>query len=65
MVKFAFLQLKNNELAEDVVQEAFVSAYKYADSFKGESALKTWIFAIFKKQDRRFSESQRQIGGSI
>ncbi|QLB18624.1 sigma-70 family RNA polymerase sigma factor [Mannheimia granulomatis] len=50
MVKFAFLYLKNNELAEDVVQEAFVSAYKYADSFKGESALKTWVFAILKNK---------------
>ncbi|HHW7579973.1 TPA: sigma-70 family RNA polymerase sigma factor [Mannheimia haemolytica] len=50
MVKFAFLHLKNHELAEDVVQEALVSAYKYADSFKGECALKTWIFAILKNK---------------
>lgn len=48
MLKFATLQLKNPDLAEDVVQEAFVNAYKHADSFKGESALKTWIFAILK-----------------
>ncbi|MEG9498195.1 sigma-70 family RNA polymerase sigma factor [Mannheimia indoligenes] len=48
MLKFATLQLKNPDLAEDVVQETFVNAYKYADSFKGESALKTWIFAILK-----------------
>lgn len=50
MVKFALLHLKDSTLAEDVVQEAFVSAYKYADSFKGESALKTWIFAILKNK---------------
>lgn len=48
MVKFAILHLKNRDLAEDAVQEAFVSAYKYADSFKGKSALKTWLFAILK-----------------
>ncbi|RRN00391.1 sigma-70 family RNA polymerase sigma factor [Bibersteinia trehalosi] len=50
MVKFATLHLKNSELAEDAVQEAFVSAYKYADSFKGQAALKTWIFAILKNK---------------
>lgn len=50
MLKFAFLQLKDNTLAEDMVQDAFVSAYKYAESFKGESALKTWIFAILKNK---------------
>lgn len=48
MLKFATLQLNNSDLAEDVVQETFVNVYKYADSFKGESALKTWIFAILK-----------------
>lgn len=50
MVKFAILHLKNRDLAEDAVQEAFVSAYKYADSFKGKSALKTWLFAILKNK---------------
>ncbi|MFA9488516.1 MULTISPECIES: sigma-70 family RNA polymerase sigma factor [unclassified Mannheimia] len=50
MVKFAFLHLKQSDLAEDVVQEAFVNAYKYAESFKGDSALKTWLFAILKNK---------------
>lgn len=43
MLKFATLQLKNPILAEDVVQEAFVSALKNIESFKRQSALKTWI----------------------
>lgn len=50
MLKFAMLQLKDPDLAEDVVQETFVSAYKNANSFKGKSALKTWIFAILKNK---------------
>lgn len=50
MLKFAMLQLKDPDLAEDVVQEALASAYKNAHAFKGESALKTWIFAILKNK---------------
>ncbi|WP_303818716.1 sigma-70 family RNA polymerase sigma factor [Actinobacillus minor] len=48
MLKFAILQLNDFDLAEEVVQEAFVSAYKNAQSFRGKAALKTWIFAILK-----------------
>lgn len=50
MIKFAMLQLRDPDLAEDVVQEALASAFKNADSFKGQSALKTWIFAILRNK---------------
>ncbi|AKO45957.1 sigma-70 family RNA polymerase sigma factor [[Haemophilus] ducreyi] len=50
MMKFAILKLKDADLAEDVVQEALVSAYKNAHSFRGQAALKTWIFAILKNK---------------
>lgn len=50
MLKFAILQLKDPDLAEDVVQEALTSAYKQSDSFQGKSALKTWMFAILKNK---------------
>ncbi|WP_301098783.1 sigma-70 family RNA polymerase sigma factor [Otariodibacter sp.] len=50
MLKFAILQLKDVDLAEDVVQEAFLSAYKNINSFKGGAAFKTWIFTILKNK---------------
>lgn len=50
MLKFAVLQLSDEDLAEDVVQEALTKAYQHADSFKGAAALKTWFFAILKNQ---------------
>ena len=50
MLKFAVLQLRDEDLAEDVVQEALTKAYQHADSFKGAAALKTWFFAILKNQ---------------
>lgn len=50
MLKFAELQLHNHELAEDLVQEAFLSAFKNIDHFKREAAFKTWMFAILKNK---------------
>lgn len=50
MIKFATLQLADADLVEDIVQDALTSAYKYANTFRGQSALKTWIFAILKNK---------------
>ncbi|WP_019935139.1 sigma-70 family RNA polymerase sigma factor [Oceanimonas smirnovii] len=48
MLKFATLQLRDPTLAEDAVQEAMLGAFRYADSFNGKAAYKTWVFAILK-----------------
>ncbi|WP_417617053.1 sigma-70 family RNA polymerase sigma factor [Oceanisphaera sp.] len=48
MLRFATLQLKDAQLAEDAVQEALLGAFKYADSFNGRAAYKNWVFAILK-----------------
>lgn len=50
MLKFATLQLSDDQLAEDVVQDAIIGALRNARSFKGKSALKTWVFAILKNK---------------
>lgn len=50
MLRFAVLQLKDETLAEDVVQDAFIGAMKNAGSFAGRSAFKTWVFAILKNK---------------
>lgn len=50
MLKFATLQLADVQLAEDAVQEALISAFKHVDSFAGQSAFKTWVFAILKNK---------------
>lgn len=50
MLKFAQLQLRNRETAEDMVQEAIEAALRGAESFAGNSSLKTWVFAILKNR---------------
>ena len=48
MMGFAVLQLGCSATAEDAVQEAMLSAHVHAASFNGQSAYKTWVFAILK-----------------
>ncbi len=49
-MKFAHLQLRDETLAEDVVQEALAAALTSAKEFAGRSALKTWVFAILRNK---------------
>ena len=37
---------RNRELAADAVQDAFISAFRRADSFRGEAAVTTWLHRI-------------------
>lgn len=50
MVQFATLQLNDDQLAEDIVQDALIGAYKNSSQFRGQSAFKSWIFAILKNK---------------
>lgn len=48
MLRFATLQLRDPDLAEDAVQEALLGALRNQRSFAGRSALRTWMFGILK-----------------
>ncbi|MFZ2650592.1 MAG: sigma-70 family RNA polymerase sigma factor [Burkholderiaceae bacterium] len=50
MLRFAQLQLRNAETAEDLVQESIEAALRKASSFAGHSTLKTWVFAILRNR---------------
>jgi RNA polymerase sigma-70 factor (ECF subfamily) len=50
MLRFAQLQLRNTETAEDLVQESIEAALRKASSFAGQSTLKTWVFAILRNR---------------
>lgn len=65
MLRFATLQLSDEQLAEDAVQEAMIGALKNARSFNGRAALKTWVFAILKhKIADLFRKRQRLVEAS-
>ena len=49
-LRFAALQLRDHDTAEDLVQTAIEAALRKASSFAGQSTLKTWVFAILRNR---------------
>lgn len=47
-LRFALLQVRDADVAEDLVQETLEAALKGLASFGGQSSLKTWVFGILK-----------------
>ena len=54
MLRFARLHLRDDALAEDVVQETLVSAISNMSQFDHKSELKTWVFRILKNKINDF-----------
>jgi RNA polymerase sigma-70 factor, ECF subfamily len=48
LVRFAILQLRNETLAEDVVQDALIAVLEKPDRFAGQSSLRTYVTGILK-----------------
>jgi RNA polymerase sigma-70 factor, ECF subfamily len=58
--------LQDEMLTEDVVQEAFIKAYRSLDRFKGDSKVGTWLYRIAMNQCydtlRKRSRRQKWLG---
>jgi RNA polymerase sigma-70 factor (ECF subfamily) len=50
LYNYAITRVNDESLAEDLVQETFVSALKNYQSFKGNSKPSTWLIAILKNK---------------
>ena len=48
LLRYASLQLRNREAAEDAVQETLLAALSAEASFEGRSNLRTWVTGILK-----------------
>ena len=48
LLRVARLQLRDGDLAEDVVQETLVAALSARDGFSGRSSVRTWLTGILK-----------------
>jgi RNA polymerase sigma-70 factor, ECF subfamily len=48
LVRYASMQLRNSDAAEDAVQETLVAALAAEASFAGRSNLRTWLTGILK-----------------
>ncbi|MBR9860855.1 sigma-70 family RNA polymerase sigma factor [bacterium] len=50
MYSWAFYKTSNKEIAEDLVQDTFTSAFKAFERFKKDSNPKTWLFTILNNK---------------
>ncbi|MEC5424742.1 sigma-70 family RNA polymerase sigma factor [Virgibacillus sp. C22-A2] len=46
LIRVAYLYVKNSFVAEDIVQEVFMSAFEQIQKFKGKSTYKTYLYRI-------------------
>jgi RNA polymerase sigma-70 factor (ECF subfamily) len=46
--RYALLQLRDRDLADDVVQETLLAALQSTSSFEGKAGLRTWLIGILK-----------------
>ncbi len=64
LLRFAILQLRNDALAEDVVQEALIAVLEKPERFAGQSSLRTYVTGIMKHKiidALRLSQRTKQI----
>lgn len=50
LYQYALARIGNQQEAEDLLQDTFLSAIKGLDQFKGEASEKNWLFAILKNK---------------
>ena len=56
----AFAVLHQRNLAEDVVQDTWILAFKNIDRFEGRSMFRTWLAGIAINQARRYLRQERR-----
>ncbi|MCW8093054.1 sigma-70 family RNA polymerase sigma factor [Alteromonas sp. ASW11-130] len=57
--RYAVWLIKDTSVAEDIVQETFLRAWKSLDALQDEGAAKSWLITILKRENaRRFERKQ-------
>lgn len=57
--RYAVWLIKDKPIAEDVVQETFLRAWKSLDSLKDEGSAKAWLITILRRENARRFERKR------
>jgi RNA polymerase sigma-70 factor (ECF subfamily) len=61
LLRFAFWLSRDRALAEDVVQETMLRAWKAQDSLQDEGAAKPWFLTIIRREYARTFERKRFV----
>lgn len=62
LIKFARTRMSRDQMddVEDVVSEAMLKAWKYRESFQGQSAVLTWLYTIVGNSVNDYLNSKRR-----
>jgi len=59
MYRYAAWLCRDKAIAEDVVQEALLRAWKSLDSLRDDAAAKPWLLTIVRRENARYFERRR------
>ena len=59
LYRFAFWLARDRQVAEDVVQEAYLRAWNSRENLEAEGALKGWLLTIVRREHARLYERKR------
>jgi RNA polymerase sigma-70 factor (ECF subfamily) len=59
LYRYAFWLCRDPQLADDVVQEAMLRAFRSLDSLNDEAVVKTWLLTIVRREHARVYERKR------
>lgn len=60
--RYAFWLIQDRSIAEDIVQETFLRAWRSLDALKDKQAAKSWLITILRRENaRRFERKQLDI----
>jgi len=59
MYRYAVWLCRNPDIAEEVVQEALLRAWKSLDALRDDGAAKQWILTIVRRENARYFERKR------
>ena len=60
LFKFAMLRVRNNHLAEDLVQETLIKGMRAYHKFRGEASVRTWLFQILRNEISSYFRSGKR-----
>ena len=61
LFRFAYWLTRDRDVAQDLVQETFLRAWKSIDSLQSEAAAKSWLITTLRRENaRRFERIQPQ-----
>ncbi len=59
--RLALYICQDESLAQDAVQGAFASAYKYLYAFRQDASFKTWLLRIVKNESVRLAKAEKRF----